>query len=78
MNQNDTLVKIYTSSGIQINLLKSLLEEYGIASLIKDPFLSGIRGGIPYGVPSAVDLYVFEKDRKEAEAIIAEFLIWME
>lgn len=72
MNENE-LVKIFTGSEVAIILLKEMLEENGIASMVRNGFQSGLSAGFYGGTPSAIDLYIQETDLKNAEPVIAEF-----
>ena len=67
------LVKAYTGTEITVILLKSKLENAGIASVIQNDFQSGITAGFGGGVPSAIDLYIRESDRNIAAPVIEQF-----
>lgn len=71
-NDND-IVKVFTGSEITVNLLKAELEEEGIPSLIKNDFQTGLSAGFVAGIPSVVDLFVNEMDRKRAAIIVRDF-----
>lgn len=73
-NNEEELVKIFTGSEMDVNLISAELEEIGIPSMIKNDFLSGMSAGFASGVPSAVDLFVNESDQKKAEKFITDFL----
>ncbi|MCY1720937.1 DUF2007 domain-containing protein [Prolixibacteraceae bacterium Z1-6] len=76
MAGNDELVKLYTGGDVIITRIKLELEAQGIKSLIKDGFKQGIEAGFGGGVPSAIDIFVteknFEKARKLVKAITEE------
>ncbi|MGV8094348.1 MAG: putative signal transducing protein [Mangrovibacterium sp.] len=68
------LTRIYSGTEVTVNLLKGILEEEGIAALIRDDFRSGVTAGFSGGVPSAIDLFINETDLEKAEPIVKEFL----
>jgi hypothetical protein len=68
------LARIYSGTEVTVNLLKGILEEEGIAALIRDDFRSGVTAGFSGGVPSAIDLFINETDLEKAEPIVKEFL----
>ncbi len=73
MENENELIIIYTGSEIAVNLLKAELEEEGIPSLIKNDFQMGLSAGFVSGIPSAIDLFVNESDKKRAEVIAKDF-----
>jgi hypothetical protein len=72
-NEND-LIRIYTGTEVSVIHLKEELEENGISVMMQNDFQSGISAGFVGGVPSAIDLYILEKDLKKAEPIINDFI----
>ncbi len=74
MDEDKGIVRVYTGREVQVGMLKGLLEEAGITSMIRDEFQASISAGFVSGVPSALDLYVQESDRKAAAPIIEDFL----
>lgn len=74
MTKGNNLVKVFTGSEVSVILLKGVLEENGISTIIKNEYQSGITAGFFSGVPSAIDLYIKESDFKQAEPIIHEFV----
>jgi len=70
----DNILKIYTGSEVPVRLLKGLLEENNIYSIIKDEFQSSISAGYVKGVPSAIDIYIKQSDLEKAKPIIADFI----
>jgi len=65
-------VKIYSGNSIFVHRLHTVLNEAGIASLIKDQVESARLGG--FGVPSnSVGLFVFSSDTDKATEIIKKF-----
>lgn len=70
MNENDELVKLYTGGDVIINHIKIELEAKGISSLVKDGFKQGLGAGFGGGIPSAIDIFVTEKDFEKAYKIV--------
>lgn len=66
----DKIVKVYTGGDVIINHIRQELEANNIYCLIKDGFKQGIQAGFVGGVPSAVELYVSEKDLQRAVEIV--------
>uniref|UniRef100_UPI003217FFE5 putative signal transducing protein n=1 Tax=uncultured Draconibacterium sp. TaxID=1573823 RepID=UPI003217FFE5 len=64
------LVKLYTGLEIIINRIKFELESEDIKCLIKDGFKQGIEAGFGGGVPSAIDIFVTEKDFAKAGELV--------
>lgn len=74
MKENNKLIRVYTGTEVSVYLLKDMLEQNGISSIIKNDFNSGISAGFAGGVPSAIDIYIKQSDLKNAESIIGEFI----
>lgn len=70
MSEQEELVKLYTGNEIIINRIKTELETEGITSLVKDGFKQGMEAGFVGGVPSAIDVFVTEKDFEKAHEIV--------
>jgi len=73
MAKKKELIKVYTGTRFNVDLLKSKLKEIGIESLVKDAFQSGMRAGFGGGTISTVYLFILDKDFAKAEPIIKEF-----
>ena len=74
MEHDNQLVRIYTGHEITILRLKGELENYEIPALIENRFQSGVAAGFVADSPSAVDLYVEEKDAPKAQLILNDLL----
>ncbi|MCA1744310.1 MAG: DUF2007 domain-containing protein [Bacteroidales bacterium] len=74
MEEDKGVVRIYTGSEVLVGMLKGILEEAGITSMVRDEFQASISAGFVSGVPSALDLYIQESDRVAAEPILKDFL----
>ncbi len=73
MKENSNLIRVYSGTELTVNLLKDELESFGISSMIKNDFNSGVSAGFSGGVPSSIDLLIQEFDLGKAEPIISEF-----
>ncbi|GAO29962.1 putative signal transducing protein [Geofilum rubicundum] len=74
MDEDKGVVRVYTGREVQVGILKGVLEEAGITSMVRDEFQASISAGFVNGVPSALDLYIQEGDLAAAEPIINDFL----
>ena len=70
MDRSGNLIKVFVGPEASAILLKSRLEEIGIAALIKNDSSTAFWGA----TPPAIDLYIEEADLTEAEPIIHEFI----
>ena len=73
MGKETNLIRVFTGTEINADLLKEQLEEIGIAALIKNDFQSGLSVGFVSGTPSSIDVYIQESDLKKAESTINSF-----
>lgn len=69
MNDEDNIVRIYSGTEASVLILKAMLEEAGVPSLIKNDSSSAFLGAIP----GIVDMYIEEKDLKRASPLIEDF-----
>ncbi len=74
MSNNDNLVRVYTGTEMKVLLLKSLLEEICVHSLVQNNYKSGVEIGFVGGVQSAIDLYVTQTDLEKAGPVISDFI----
>jgi hypothetical protein len=70
MNDEENIVRIYSGTEASVLILKALLEEAGVSSLIKNDSSSAFLGA----VPGIVDLYIEKKDLKRARPLIEDFI----
>jgi hypothetical protein len=70
MTEKNGLILVYTGNDIIISRIKYELELKGIKSIVKDGFNAGLSAGFGGGIPSAVDLFVTEKDFEQANEIV--------
>lgn len=73
MKEKNKLVKVYTGTEVTVILLKGLLEEIGVTSIIQNNYKSGIEVGFVGGVQSAVDIFIQQSDFDKVEPIIRDF-----
>lgn len=71
----DEIIKVYTGTEIAVLLLKGLLEENGISSIIRNHFRAGLNAGFMGGTVSTVELFIRESDFSRAEHIIRKFIL---
>lgn len=58
MKENSNLIRVYSGTELTVNLLKDELEKFGISSMIRNDFNSGVSAGFSGGVPSSIDLFI--------------------
>lgn len=73
MKKENDLVKVFAGSEITALHLQAELEQMGIPALVKNDFRTGLSAGFP-DTTNAVELYVNEKDEKEAEIVVNDFV----
>jgi hypothetical protein len=74
MKERDKLVKVYTGSETTVLLLKDLLEEIKVSSIIQNNYKLGVEVGFVGGVQSSVDLFIQQSDFETAEPLIRDFI----
>lgn len=75
MTHQEDLILLYSGTEINANVLKEMLEENQIESLIKNRMRSGLAAGFGGGYPEAeASLYVWEKNQEKAKHILEDFL----
>ena len=67
-NQTD-MIRVYSDTEININMIRAELAKIGIPSLVKNEFRSGLLAGFG-ATPNSVDLYVNSSDIEEASSLI--------
>ena len=75
MTNHEDLVLLYTGTEINANILKEILEDNKIGSLIRNDMKSGLSAGFGGGYPdSEANLYVSDRNFESAKIILDEFL----
>jgi hypothetical protein len=69
-NQTD-MIRVYSDTEININMIRAELAKIGIPSLVKNEFQSALMAGFG-ATPNAVDLYVNSADIEEASSLIQD------
>ncbi|WP_296618573.1 DUF2007 domain-containing protein [Marivirga sp.] len=69
-NQKD-MIKVYTDSEINVEMVRAELAKIGIPSLVKNDFKSGVMAGFGAS-PNAVELYVNPSDLDEATSLVQD------
>jgi len=73
MNDNSSILHVFTGTELSVNHLKNILEENNIPSLIKNDYATGQSAGFMGGSALSIDLYIQEVDKDKAEPIIEKF-----
>lgn len=74
MKSEDNLIRVFSGTELEVNLLKEELEQIGIGSLIQNESNSGVMAGFFGGGPSSVDLFIQESDLEAATPLIEELI----
>ena len=73
MKGENKIVRVYSGTELEVNLLKEELYQIGISGLIQNEYNSGVLSGFFGGGQFAIDFFIQESDLKKAEPIIKEF-----
>ena len=68
----DKIVRIYTGSQVDVNLLEARLEAEEIGSLTKDNYNSGLSAGFASNNNQMVDVYVEQVNVEKAKKIVED------
>ena len=74
MKEENKIIRVFSGTELEVNLLKNELYQIGISGLIQNDFNSGLVAGFSGGPLSAIDFFIQESDLKKAEPIIKEFI----
>ncbi len=75
MTNHEDLTMLYTGSEINANVLKKILEDNQIGSLIRNDMHSGLSAGFGGGyMETEATLYVANKNLEKAKVILEQFL----
>ncbi|MGQ1909396.1 putative signal transducing protein [Marinifilum sp. RC60d5] len=66
-------VEIYAGSSWEVEMLKTILEDYNIKSFVKDEFIGSIAPHYSAGGVGAVKLLIADADLEKATPIVKEF-----
>lgn len=76
MSEHDDLKNVFTGSVLEANFIKSLLEENGIAAMVRNTMgESLVAGWVSGGPEDAGIVYVIENHEDEAKRIIEDYLL---
>ena len=75
MDNSEELESVFTGNQHEVFLLKGMLEENGIASIIKNGFESGVSAGFMGGNSSAINLLVSNHNLEKTMPIVEAFNI---
>ncbi len=68
------MVRIFSGTETLVNLLKIILDDNQIPSVVKNNFQSGLIAGFGTNTEYAIELYIQEKDSQEAQPIVEKFI----
>lgn len=74
METKNNYVSVFTGSEVDVILLKGLLEEKGIGTLVKNEKESGRVSGFGGGSYEGIRLFILESDKVRATQIIEAFI----
>ena len=66
--------QIYSGTEVRVILLKGLLQEAGIDSIVQNEYQSGITAGFGGGTPNTVRLKVHNNDVEKAKPVVQDFI----
>ena len=66
--------QIYSGTEVRVILLKGLLQEAGIDSIVQNEYQSGITAGFGGGTPNTIRLKVHTNDVEKAKPIVQDFI----
>jgi hypothetical protein len=72
--KKDGYVRLYSGSEIRVILLKGLLEDKGIQTIVQNEFQSGVYAGFPGGTGTTIRLKVHPSDLEKAQYILEDFI----
>lgn len=74
MKEENELVCVFTGNQAQVILIKEVLEDNDIFSVVQNDFQSGVMAGFSGGLPTTIDLFIKKKDFMKAKAIIEKII----
>jgi hypothetical protein len=75
MTNNNDIKRLYTGTEINVNVLKEILDDNQIPSLIKNDLKSGLTAGFVGGYAEVeASIFVFDDNLEKAKIILDEFL----
>jgi 3-oxoacyl-(acyl-carrier-protein) synthase len=70
----DGYVRVYSGSEVRVILLKGLLEDAGISSIVQNEYQSGITAGFAGGTVNTIRLKVHASDLEKAQPVVDDFV----
>ncbi|MGA9237980.1 DUF2007 domain-containing protein [Robiginitalea sp.] len=70
----DGYVHLYSGSEVRVILLKGLLEDKGIQTMVQNEFQSGVFAGFPGGTGTTIRLKIHPSDLENAQSILEDFI----
>jgi len=72
--KKDGYVHLYSGSEVRVILLKGLLEDKGIQTMIQNDYQSGISAGFAGGTVNTIRLKIHATDLELAKPILEDFI----
>ena len=72
--KEDGYVHLYSGSEVRVMLLKGLLEDKGIQTLVQNDYQSGISAGFAGGTVNTIRLKVHASELEQAKPILEDFI----
>lgn len=73
MRTINDLILVFTGDEVTVQHLRGELEAISVKVHIQNDFAAGVSAGFAVGVPTAIDLYIREKDMEKAAPVVKEF-----
>lgn len=67
-------VRVYSGSEVRVILLKGLLEDIGVDSIVQNEYQSGISAGFAGGTVNTIRLKVHASDMEKAKPVVDDFI----
>lgn len=75
MTEQEGLIRVFTGSGVDANFLKSILEDNGIACIVRDTLMESTAAGWASGAPEDSNrVFVEEAQEQAAKEIVKEYI----
>ncbi|MEP2935784.1 MAG: DUF2007 domain-containing protein [Gilvibacter sp.] len=74
MEDHQEFVHIYSGSEVRVIILKGLLEEIGVDTIVQNDYQSGITAGFGGGTINTIRLKVHESDLEKAKPVVEDFI----
>lgn len=72
--KQDNYVHVYSGSEVRVILLRGLLEDIGVDTIVQNEYQSGISAGFAGGTVNTIRLKVHESDLEKAKPVVDDFI----